>query len=289
MLSQSHFESEQDSILNKDGHRFAFKYIETEYPGNGRKWVIVPAEIWSEPGEDFINPIYVTGDENKGNIVYTNRRGYGDIVENKERSIRRAKQKIVDSTRMAQLNRMVTLTSKIAIFDRQYFGKLVIKAIARMRIVTGNEIQYVCVLEKQKRGAWHAHVAVSGRQNFKLWISVWMRVLASVGTIGFVHVKNPMRHYTVASLANYLAKYIGKEIEETEFNKKSYWISRNIDSPVRRIRYFSTKAEALKFMLDQAFNLGYSITEFQKNGSMRRWFGDRHNLPSIDVVYYSTT
>jgi hypothetical protein len=46
-------------------------------------------------------------------------------------------------------------------------------------------------------------------------------------------------------MANYLYKYVSKNLSGVEFNKKSYWISQNIESPVRAVLLFHTYQDAL--------------------------------------------
>lgn len=43
------------------------------------------------------------------------------------------------------------------------------------------------VLERQERGAWHIHVAVSGRQEWKILRSIWISIISKSGTDGAVN------------------------------------------------------------------------------------------------------
>ncbi|AGK49769.1 hypothetical protein BTI_3602 [Burkholderia thailandensis MSMB121] len=43
------------------------------------------------------------------------------------------------------------------------------------------------MLTLSTRGAWHIHVAVSGRQNWKLLRSIWLLVIGKAGTDGAVN------------------------------------------------------------------------------------------------------
>ncbi|AJY10991.1 hypothetical protein AK34_5596 [Burkholderia dolosa AU0158] len=46
----------------------------------------------------------------------------------------------------------------------------------RRRLNRIHDFHYVAVLERQQRGAWHIHVAVSGRQNWKLPRSIFIEM-----------------------------------------------------------------------------------------------------------------
>jgi hypothetical protein len=114
----------------------------------------------------------------------------------------------------------------------------------RRRLNKLQDFHYVAVLERQQRGAWHIHVAVSGRQNWKLLRSIWLSVIGKDGTDGAVNDSTggfkkycvfkqiggkgrAMRH----RIATYIAKYIGKDAHASTFNKKRYWTSRGIVMP----------------------------------------------------------
>lgn len=114
----------------------------------------------------------------------------------------------------------------------------------RRRLNKLQDFHYVAVLERQKRGAWHIHVAVSGRQNWKVLRSIWLSVISKSGTDGAVNDSlgngkmralfrklggkgRSMRH----RIATYIAKYVGKDADATTFNKKRYWTSRGVVLP----------------------------------------------------------
>ncbi len=114
----------------------------------------------------------------------------------------------------------------------------------RRRLNRIHDFHYVAVLERQQRGAWHIHVAVSGRQNWKLLRSIWLSVISKAGTDGAVNDNTgnkkwralvrrmggkgrAMRHW----IATYIAKYIGEDADASTFNKKRYWTSRGIVVP----------------------------------------------------------
>lgn len=144
----------------------------------------------------------------KPEIEFRGVRGEGDIERNRERATRKAKKKIRHAGKSARFDRMLTLTTGEA-----------------------------------KRGSLHAHVAVRGRQDYKLLQSVWNYRIC--GGRGYVRVRNGSRKMNSSSIASYISKYISKSISDVALNKKSCWISHNIAAPVRTVNLFRTVAEAL--------------------------------------------
>lgn len=90
---------------------------------------------------------------------------------------------------------------------------------------------YVAVAEQQKRGAWHWHLAVCGRQDVDLLRSAWRRVVGD----GNIDVKPP-RHRTgnrQLALVRYLSKYLAKGFKNGthELNARRFRASRGIEVP----------------------------------------------------------
>ena len=98
------------------------------------------------------------------------------------------------------------------------------------RVLPGFE--YICVFEKQKRGAWHAHLAVRrfashylhrGQlvKSFDLLRSMWRGVVGTDNGNVDVSRGRAVRRST-AKLAAYLSKYIGKTFDQAEKHVNSY-------------------------------------------------------------------
>lgn len=238
------FNLNQQEALSKDGHLTWHRLILNSFNGGLRyEAVIHKYETWSQPS-DIPEP------------EFRGIRGEGDIEKNRERAARRGKKKIRFACKSAGFDRMVTLTTRQAIFDRDVFQKMTEKFIRLVRKATGNYISYVLVLEKHdsektseaKRGSLHAHVALKGRQDYKLLQSIWnYRICDGRGA---VHVTNGSRKLSASRIAGYISKYASKSISDVSFNKKSYWISRNIDKPVRTVMLFKTQQEAFSFVIN---------------------------------------
>lgn len=151
---------------------------------------------------------------------------------------------------------MVTLTTRQAIFDRDVFQRMIEKFIRLLRKTTGNSMSYVLVLEKhdsdktaeEKRGSLHAHVALKGRQDYKLLQAVWnYRVCDGRG---YVRVTNESRKLSSSRIAGYISRYASKSISDVAFNKKSCWISYNIGKPERTVKLFGTQQQAFDYVIN---------------------------------------
>jgi hypothetical protein len=233
----------QDESLLSDGHQNWHRLVLHDF-NNGEQFegVIHKYETWSEASDE-------------PEFDFRGVRGEGDIEKNRERAARRAKKRIRHACKSARFDRMITLTTRDAIFDRDKFQKMIEKFIRIVRKATGDELPYVLTLEKHdsnktseaKRGSLHAHVAVRGRQNYKLLLSVWNYRVC--GGRGFVRVSNGTRKMSSGRIASYISKYISKSISDVAANKKSYWISHNIAAPVRTVKLFRTFDEALSWLI----------------------------------------
>jgi len=247
------FLSNQEEALHKNGHQNWYRLVTNDLGRNHSEAVIHPYETWSEPSE-IPEPIF------------RGVRGEGDEEASRIRSARRAKRSIRFACKTAEFDRMVTLTTKDN-FSRQEIQRLVEKFIRLLRDAAGGKINYIVVPEKHdsektsegKRGSHHVHLAVCGRQDYKLLVSIWHHRICQGR--GFVHVSNPFnkrtgKAYSPAQMANYLYKYVSKNLSGVEFNKKSYWISQNIAAPVRLVRLFRTYHEALCAAVEHFQELG---------------------------------
>jgi hypothetical protein len=237
------FRINQDEALNKDGHQNWHRLVLHDF-NNGEQFegVIHKYESWSEPSDEPDHD-------------FRGVRGEGDIEKNRERAARRAKKRIRHSCKSAKFDRMLTLTTRDSIFDRDEFQRMIEKFIRLVRKASGDAMPYVLTVEKHdsiktseaKRGSLHAHVAVRGRQDYKLLQSIWNHRVC--GGRGFVRVSNGTKKMNSGSIASYISKYISKSISDVAANKKSYWISHNIAAPVRTVKLFKTFLDAVSWLI----------------------------------------
>ena len=142
-------------------------------------------------------------------------------ARNRERSARRSRTQVRRLIKAKNLNTMLTLTYRENMEDRARMARDFDVFMKRIRRVFP-AFEYVCVFERQKRGAWHAHIAVQRVQShylhkgalvksYDLLRAVWRAVVGE----GNVDVSKCMqRSRSLSKLAGYLSKYIGKTFAE---------------------------------------------------------------------------
>jgi hypothetical protein len=74
-----------------------------------------------------------------------------DIEKNRERAARRAKKKIWHSCKSVKFDRMLTLTTRDAIFDRDEFQKMIEKFNRLVRKASDDAMPYVLTASKPAR------------------------------------------------------------------------------------------------------------------------------------------
>ena len=126
-----------------------------------------------------------------------------EAVNARLKSVSRSKTKIRRAVQMMQADHLLTLTYRRNETDLEQAWRDAIRFIRAMRDALG-EFRYVIVAERQKRGAWHFHLAVRGRQNLPLIRDCWARA-GGCGNIDVKLFKGPVHR-----LAGYLSKYIAK-------------------------------------------------------------------------------
>jgi hypothetical protein len=127
------------------------------------------------------------------------------------------------------LDHLLTLTYRenVTDFDRagtdlNRFVRLVKKHIP--------DFLYLAVPEKQKRGAWHWHMAVKGRQDVILLRQVWRKVVGE----GNIDVQQPKGGQDRRlALVRYLSKYLAKgfELDLHELNGHRFRASLGLNVP----------------------------------------------------------
>lgn len=145
------------------------------------------------------------------------------LAMNKERASRRAKTKVRRLCKHKGLSVMLTLTYRELMTDRARMARDFDVFMKRLRRAVPG-VEYVCVFELQKRGAWHAHIAVprilshylrGGMlvRSYDLLRSMWRGVVgADNGNVDVSRNKRVAR--SSARLATYISKYISKTFSD---------------------------------------------------------------------------
>jgi hypothetical protein len=173
-------------------------------------------------------------------------RGEGDPEERERRRISRARRELTRKIIYARLDHMVTPTYRENMEDLEQ-AKIDFVAFVSLVRVRFPDWHYVAVFEIQKKRAErtgfrviHPHIAVRGFQDVNFLRECWHRVVGEKGggvNVAYHKSKKKCRLGRL-DLARYLAKYIGKDMELHELNKKSYWHSEGVESPpVDRIQF----------------------------------------------------
>lgn len=209
-----------------------------------------------------------------------------ELQQNHNRAVRRAKQNIRWLCKTMDADRLFTLTYRENQTDREQARADFTRFLRLVRSGWRGQVgvpnwQYVAVLEKQQRGAYHIHCAVKGFQRIKYLRQCWHKALgcdpdvSGENTPGNVDVTNPDksrwghtgRQWKVNKLAGYLTKYLSKTFDETATEKRRYWHCRDLIQPPKQ-RFWVTgnnMAEAIKStveLLDFYVGLGNTFTHW---------------------------
>jgi hypothetical protein len=206
--------------------------------------------------------------------------------ENRERNDavagRAAKKKVRDRCKMIGADRMITLTYRDNMTDRETALKHWDRF--RRRMSKHKQFHYVAIIEEQQRGALHFHVAVSGRQSYHLLRSIWSSIVGvdeQGRSMSNIDVRNPAKFGFgkdgIHKLASYIAKYCGKSMDCRELDQKRYFTSRGIPKP-----------EIQSWVLACKNSLGAVQTAFAIAGSglldgAQYWYNK-----ALDVIWIAT-
>lgn len=182
------------------------------------------------------------------------------LCENRERATRRARTKVRRLAKSKGLTTLLTLTYRENMLDRDRMQRDLDVFLKRVRRVIPG-FQYVCVFERQKRGAWHAHIAVQkvlshyvagGRmvRSYDLLRSMWRGVVgADNGNVDVSRNKRVAR--SSAKLAAYLSKYIGKTFDENDKHVNAYSASgRALQAALTFRTYSSSMVDGIADLYD---------------------------------------
>lgn len=149
---------------------------------------------------------------------------------NEDRAIRRARSRLRRLILSARADHLLTLTYRENVIDFEQACRDLSKFVRLVRSKLPGWV-YIAIAEQQKRGAWHWHFAVRGRQDVVLLRSCWRRVVGE----GNIDVNPPKGKgkYRLLALVKYLGKYLAKGFENgnRELNARRFRTSLGISVP----------------------------------------------------------
>lgn len=214
-----------------DGYVYEGKPIEGEYTlhlhdlGNGQREAVLRQSVgWEEVHKlsadavAYFREKYGTDDGSDPETEAERR------ARSAERAARRAKTRVRRLVKSMGLDSLLTLTWRENMLDESEAKRCLEAFVRRMRRVLPG-FAYVAAFERQKRGAWHIHLAIhrlprllpaSNGVKVKSWNvvrAVWRSVVgASGGNVDESRRKLATKS-SVAKLAAYLSKYMLKAYE----------------------------------------------------------------------------
>jgi hypothetical protein len=147
---------------------------------------------------------------------------------------------------------LFTLTYQANVTDRQVVVKHWEAFLRRVRKVIPG-FSYVATLERQKRGAYHIHIAThrlpallqheGGKvKSWNVMRGIWRRVVGELGG-NFDEAKRKFHAKSKSfKIARYISKYVSKAFDEADEaleGKKRFWVSQGIEVPKPRVLLFA--------------------------------------------------
>lgn len=144
-------------------------------------------------------------------------------LEHKNRSLRRAKSTVRKKIIEGQLDHLLTLTYKENMTNESTGWNDFTKFIRGLRCLNPN-IKWLVVMEKQKRGAVHFHLAIHGYLHARSVRNLWLDVVGE----GNIDIQRKKDKQSFSSLGSYLSKYLSKQKNTLERFGKMFRSSQNI-------------------------------------------------------------
>ncbi len=138
-----------------------------------------------------------------------------EVVAARTKAVGRARTSLRRCVQAGNLDTMLTLTFRRNLTEIREAWPICNRFIRAMRDQLG-AFSYVVVAERQKRGAWHFHLALRGWQNLKLIRTCWARA-GGCGNVDVQPFKGP-----VQKMATYMSKYISKSFTDDELDRRSH-------------------------------------------------------------------
>ena len=169
--------------------------------------------------------------------------------KNEDRSMRRSRSKMRQLILTTKADHLLTLTYRKNVTDFSQSTKDFSSFIRKVKFSLPDFI-YIAVAEQQKRGAWHWHLAVRGRQDVNLLRLAWRSVIGE-GNID-VNAPREAQKGRQFALIQYLGKYLGKGFSEGEhkLNARRFRSSQGIKIPYLSIELPNNDRNVLGFAIE---------------------------------------
>lgn len=216
--------------------------------GNGHKEAtIVRPVYWTECG-----PLSAEEAAEMAAHVPTEEELAEKAEANRNRAARRAKSKVRQIAKMMGCDSLLTLTYRGNQLDLD-LCKAHLKAFVRRMKATIEGFCYVACFERQKRGAWHVHLAIRKLpkvltvggvrvttgvtvKSYPLVLSIWRSVTGEWGGAVNEKARRFRSAHSAAKIAAYIAKYIGKTFAEGECGRKERYSASSWAKPPAAVK-----------------------------------------------------
>lgn len=182
----------------------------------------------------------------------------------------RAKTRVRKFCKVIRADSLLTLTYRVNMQDLQRCKRHLREFVRRLRRVCPN-FRAVATFERQKRGAWHVHLATprlvlvagEGVKSYNLIRAIWRSVTGEDG--GNIDVSRRYRagRMSAAKIAAYISKYIVKAFEEGESESNRWTRFGEMEIPpaldLGVIRCAREMIESLYQLLDPGFEVATAI------------------------------
>ena len=176
---------------------------------------------------------------------------------NKARSLRRSMQSIYEIARANCFDYFATFTfSQSYRYDYDTCKKKFIKWLKNFRMLKCIDLEWLCVPEQHKDGAWHFHAMFKGNLSAYLVVGVHAgRFILPAYRLG-INELEPIRDSN--RCASYITKYITKELALCLKNRRRYFYSSGLKKPESKEIYLSDDVDLYEFISDHFPD--YSLT-----------------------------
>lgn len=149
---------------------------------------------------------------------------------------------------------MITLTSSKNIEDGGVFSRELNYFIVNLKRYLGSDLEYVCVRERQKRGAFHYHIVVFNYQYIPFFI------VERFWRLGFVWLTVGSVEKGVSYVLKYIRKGKGRSaVERSGRIHSSYKFLRRFKEEFKKFKGWFRRSYFLGRFLDRVLKLGCNV------------------------------